>query len=96
MNNVNRNPNDKILFTPGPLTTSMTVKESMLSDYGSRDLFFITTIRETREKLLEITGLSQEKGYEAIIMQGSGTFGIESTTTGRLNRCVARAAASPC
>ena len=86
MNNVNRNPNDKILFTPGPLTTSMTVKESMLSDYGSRDLFFITTIRETREKLLEITGLSQEKGYEAIIMQGSGTFGIESTITTAIPR----------
>ena len=81
MMNINRNSKDKLLFTPGPLTTSMTVKESMLSDYGSRDIFFITAIRETRDKLLEITGLSQEKGYEAVIMQGSGTFGIESTLT---------------
>ena len=81
MKNVNRNPKDKLLFTPGPLTTSMTVKESMLSDYGSRDIFFIDAIRETREKLLEITGLSKDKGYEAVIMQGSGTFGIEATIT---------------
>jgi len=81
MKKKNRNLKDKLLFTPGPLTTSMTVKESMLSDYGSRDIYFITAIKETREKLLEITGLSQEKGFEAVIMQGSGTFGIESTLT---------------
>ena len=69
---------DKLLFTPGPLTTSETVKETMLRDLGSRDTAFITAVRTIREKLLEITGLSQAKGYEAILMQGSGTFGIES------------------
>lgn len=69
---------DKLLFTPGPLTTSGTVKETMLRDLGSRDAAFITAVRTIREKLLEITGLSQAKGYEAILMQGSGTFGIES------------------
>lgn len=69
---------DKLLFTPGPLTTSETVKEMMLRDLGSRDAAFVTAVRTIREKLLEITGLSQAKGYEAILMQGSGTFGIES------------------
>uniref|UniRef100_A0A914V2X9 Uncharacterized protein n=1 Tax=Plectus sambesii TaxID=2011161 RepID=A0A914V2X9_9BILA len=29
------------LFTPGPLNTSKTVKEAMLSDVGSRDVSFI-------------------------------------------------------
>ena len=28
---------DKILFTPGPLTTSKTVKQAMLTDIGSWD-----------------------------------------------------------
>jgi len=34
-------PKDKILFTPGPLTTSLTVKRAMLRDLGSRDSEFI-------------------------------------------------------
>lgn len=69
---------DKLLFTPGPLTTSQTVKQKMLTDLGSRDKAFILAIREVREKLLALAGLSQQDGYEAILMQGSGTFGIES------------------
>ena len=32
---------DKALFTPGPLTTSATVKQAMLRDLGSRDTEFI-------------------------------------------------------
>jgi hypothetical protein len=28
---------DPILLTPGPLTTSATVKQAMLRDWGSRD-----------------------------------------------------------
>ena len=69
---------DKLLFTPGPLTTSQAVKQKMLTDLGSRDKAFILAIREVREKLLALAGLSQQDGYEAILMQGSGTFGIES------------------
>lgn len=69
---------DKILFTPGPLTTSFTVKEAMLRDVGSRDSEFIEIIKEIRHGLLEIAGVSKESGYEAIIMQGPGTMGIES------------------
>ena len=69
---------DKLLFTPGPLTTSMSVKEAMLHDYGSRDLFFINLVKEIRESLLTLGQVSKESGYEAVIMQGSGTFGVES------------------
>ena len=71
-------PQDKPLFTPGPLTTSLTVKEAMLRDLGSRDSEFIAAVREVRAKLLEVAGVSQESGYEAILMQGSGTFSVES------------------
>ncbi len=69
---------DKLLFTPGPLSTSESVKRTMLRDLGSRDEAFIEAVREVRQKLLALTGLSQSQGYEAVLMQGSGTFGIES------------------
>jgi 2-aminoethylphosphonate-pyruvate transaminase len=68
---------DKTLFTPGPLTTSQTVKQAMLRDLGSRDFEFIQIIKEIRSSLLKL-GEVEDKDYEAIIMQGSGTFGIES------------------
>lgn len=69
---------DKLLFTPGPLTTSETVKSAMLHDYGSRDELFINLIKEIRTELLELGHVSKELGYESVIMQGSGTFGVES------------------
>ncbi|GAP22147.1 2-aminoethylphosphonate--pyruvate transaminase [Leptolinea tardivitalis] len=68
---------DKALFTPGPLTTSRTVKQSMLCDMGSRDVEFIQMVKEIRKRLVQLGGCSEEK-YTSIIMQGSGTFGVES------------------
>ncbi len=68
---------DKLLYTPGPLTTSMAVKKAMLRDLGSRDHEFIRIVKEIRQKLLEAGGVVG-KGYETVIMQGSGTFGLES------------------
>ena len=68
---------DKTLFTPGPLTTSRTVKQAMLRDLGSRDFEFIQLVQNIRNQLLEL-GQVASPDYEAIIMQGSGTFGIEA------------------
>ncbi len=75
---------DKLLFTPGPLNTSETVKSAMLRDLGSRDTEFIRMVREIREQLLGIAGLTPDDGYEAVLMQGSGTFGIESVISSTL------------
>lgn len=68
--------NEKVLFTPGPLTTSRPVKEAMLRDLGSRDQQFLDIVRSIRRRLLAIAQV--ESGYEAVLIQGSGTFGIES------------------
>ena len=68
---------DKILFTPGPLTTSPTVKQAMLRDLGSRDFKFIGMVKEIREKLVEL-GQGSPDEYTAVLMQGSGTFGLEA------------------
>ena len=69
--------NDKLLFTPGPLTTSETVKQAMLRDLGSRDAEFLEVVRKIRRRLLELGNVA-DGSYEAVLMQGSGTFAIES------------------
>lgn len=70
----------KNLFTPGPLTTSNSVKEAMLVDLGSRDEHFIALVRRIRERLLKLAGV-QKGQYEAVIMQGSGTFSLEAVVS---------------
>lgn len=69
---------DPVLFTPGPLTTSATVKAAMQRDLGSRSPEFIDLVARIRTELLTIAGVSQESGYETVLMQGSGTFAIEA------------------
>jgi len=81
----------KLLFTPGPLTTSATVKTAMLRDAGSRDRDFLHTVREIRERLLAIGGIGSPDAdnltkYECVLMQGSGTFAIESVISSVIPR----------
>ncbi|MHC4556186.1 MAG: 2-aminoethylphosphonate--pyruvate transaminase [Planctomycetota bacterium] len=68
---------DKILFTPGPLTTSQSVKQAMLRDLGSRDVEFIGLVKQIRHKLVEL-GQARPDEYTTVLMQGSGTFGLEA------------------
>jgi 2-aminoethylphosphonate-pyruvate transaminase len=68
---------DKLLFTPGPLTTTTAVKEAALSDLGSRDPAFTSIVQRIRQRLLALAHVESPE-YEAVIIQGSGTFGIES------------------
>ena len=71
-------PADKLLFTPGPLTTSATVKQAMLRDLGSRDREFVEVVRSVRRRLLALANVRQDLGFETVILQGSGTYGIEA------------------
>ena len=64
------------LLTPGPLTTSRTVKAAMLADWGSRDVEFRKIVADIRKGLLVMAGADDT--YECVIMQGSGTFAIEA------------------
>jgi len=75
----------KLLFTPGPLTTSDTVKQAMMRDLGSRDAEFLELIRRIRRRLLEL-GKVADGDYEAVLMQGSGTFAVESVISSILPR----------
>jgi 2-aminoethylphosphonate-pyruvate transaminase len=69
---------DKLLFTPGPLTTSLTVKQAMLRDAGSWHFEFNAVVADVRDRILKVAGLSRAAGYEAVLLQGSGTFGVEA------------------
>jgi 2-aminoethylphosphonate-pyruvate transaminase len=64
------------LLTPGPLTTSRTVKLAMLADWGSRDPEFRDIIRSIRRELLRLAHAGPDS--ECVLMQGSGTFAIEA------------------
>jgi len=67
---------DPWLLTPGPLTTSPSVKQAMLHDYGSRDLGFIEVNRRMRERLVAIVHGAAE--HVCVPLQGSGTFAVEA------------------
>jgi 2-aminoethylphosphonate-pyruvate transaminase len=69
---------DKLLFTPGPLTTSTSVKQAMLHDAGSWHFEFNARVAWIRGQLLQIAGLSATDGWEIVLLQGSGTYGMES------------------
>jgi 2-aminoethylphosphonate-pyruvate transaminase len=69
---------DKVLFTPGPLTTSLSVKQAMLRDAGSWHWEFNAVVASIRERLLRLAGISRAEGWEVIPLQGSGTFGVEA------------------
>ena len=65
------------LLTPGPLTTTMTVKEEMLTDHCTWDDDYKSITQKLRRELLELAHADKDK-YTVILMQGSGTFGVES------------------
>src|SRR5215471_5760384 len=67
---------DPWLLTPGPLTTSATVKQAMLHDWGSRDAGFIAINRSVRERLVALAG--GEGTHVCVPVQGSGTFAVEA------------------
>jgi 2-aminoethylphosphonate-pyruvate transaminase len=72
-------PKDPWLLTPGPLTTSATVKEAMLHDWGSRDGGFIALNNRMRQRLVALIGGGKE--FTTVPMQGSGTFAVEAMLT---------------
>jgi len=70
---------DPFLLTPGPLTTSRSVKQAMVHDWGSRDATFIRINREVLDGITEIAG--GQGSHVTVGMQGSGTFAVEAMLT---------------
>lgn len=68
------------LLTPGPLTTTDTVKREMLFDHCTWDDDYKAITQNIRKDLLDFAHCSEEI-YTTVLMQGSGTFGVESVLT---------------
>lgn len=70
---------DPLLLTPGPLTTSRTVKQVMVHDWGSRDAEFTRINRAVLDRITAIAGGAGT--HTTVPLQGSGTFAVEAMLT---------------
>ena len=65
------------LLTPGPLTTTDTVKQEMSIDRCTWDDEYKQITQKIRTQLLDLAHVSKDD-YTVVLMQGSGTFSVES------------------
>lgn len=71
--------NPYILLTPGPLSTSPTVRAAMLRDWCTwDDDYNLGVVTPIREGLVKLASASRPQDYTAVLMQGSGTFSVEA------------------
>ncbi len=66
---------ERLLLTPGPLTTSRRVREAMLIDMGSWDKDCIRVVEEIREGLLGLVGSRED--LTVTPFQGTGSYAVE-------------------
>lgn len=67
---------ERILLTPGPLTTTLRTKLAMLRDWGSWDGDFNAVTARVRKSLLKV--VHGEDSHVVVPLQGSGTFSVEA------------------
>lgn len=69
--------NKYLLLTPGPLSTSATVKQAMLQDWCTwDDDYNLDIVQSIRRQLTQLA--TDDLGYTTTLMQGSGTASVES------------------
>ncbi len=68
--------NPYLLLTPGPLSTTKSVKAAMLRDWCTWDDEYHALVQDLRHALVRLA--TAEAGYTAVLMQGSGTFSVEA------------------
>lgn len=73
-----------LLLTPGPLTTSETVKEAMDFDYCTWDDDYKKITQSFRHSLLDLAQVTDDQ-YTAVPIQGSGTYGVESVISSTIS-----------
>ena len=67
-----------LLLTPGPLTTTESVKQAMMSDWCTWDADYNEGIVQVIRKELTALASSRPEEYTTVLMQGSGTFSVEA------------------
>lgn len=69
-------PDDEyLLLTPGPLSTTTTVRAAMLQDWCTWDAEYNALTQDVRRRLVDLVG---SPDYTSVLMQGSGTFVVEA------------------
>ncbi|WP_169089382.1 2-aminoethylphosphonate--pyruvate transaminase [Paenibacillus sp. PL91] len=71
--------NPYLLLTPGPLSTTRSVKEAMMKDWCTWDEEYNRLVASIRERLVQLAAPTAADDYTAVLMQGSGTFSVEAT-----------------
>src|SRR5262245_20100859 len=66
-----------LLLTPGPLTTSRSVRDAMRVDYSTWDVDYNRIVTEVRNAIVKLA--TPRADYTCTLMQGSGTFAVEAT-----------------
>ena len=74
---LNKIENPYLLLTPGPLSTTHRVKQQMLRDWCTWDKDYNQIVQQIRNQLVNLA--TDQPGYTATLMQGSGTFSVEAT-----------------
>lgn len=71
---------DYLLLTPGPLSTTATVRAAMLQDSCTWDADYnLGVVEPIRRELVRLaTGPEYESHYSAVLLQGSGSYVVES------------------
>jgi len=67
-----------LLLTPGPLSTTATVKAAMQIDYCTWDSDYRQVTETIRQQILTLAQASPES-YTTVLLQGSGSYGVEAT-----------------
>lgn len=74
-----------LLLTPGPLTTSRTVKEAMLFDSCTwDDDYNLGVVEQIRQQLTALATASV--GYTSVLLQGSGSYAVEAVLGSALGK----------
>ncbi len=68
-----------LLLTPGPLTTSRTVRQAMQRDLSTWDVDYNSVVQSIREQLVALAVPEGSAEHTAVLIQGSGTFAVEAT-----------------
>ncbi|WP_203522456.1 2-aminoethylphosphonate--pyruvate transaminase [Fusobacterium sp. IOR10] len=76
--------NPYLLLTPGPLTTTKSVRKAMMKDLCTWDDDYNNLVQDLRKRLLDIAYLNSKK-YSVVLIQGSGTFSVEAVIGGSIS-----------
>ena len=69
-----------LLLTPGPLTTTRTVRDAMMQEFSTWDVDYNSIVESIRTSLVRLAVRDDINlsSFTSVLMPGSGTFAVES------------------